>query len=147
MERLHAARDGCDRRSDDASRPSGDGDTHGLSGVYENGPLTVQGYYQSREFDNGLKDTDSVDEYDAGAQYRLGAFRVAASYAMADTGLLGGGSVEHGASDSARESASAKSWSITPSNRSIWQAFRIECSRFVRYGRRSGNGRRGAFRE
>ena len=36
-----------------------DGDTNGLSGIYVSGPLTVQGYSQSREFDNGL-DTDAV---------------------------------------------------------------------------------------
>lgn len=83
--------------AEDVSRPSGDGDMYGLSGVYENGPLTVQGYYQSREFDNGLSDTNRVDEYGVGAQYRFGAFRVAASYGMADTKLPAGSSVEHDA--------------------------------------------------
>ena len=38
------------------------------------------------------------DEYGAGAQYRFGAFRVVASYGMADTGPPGGGSVERDAS-------------------------------------------------
>lgn len=83
--------------ADDVGRPSGDGDMYGLSGVYANGPLTVQGYFQSREFDNGLNDTDRVDEYGAGVQYRFGALRVAASYGMADTDLPAGGSVEHDA--------------------------------------------------
>ncbi len=83
--------------ADDVSRPSGDGDMYGLSGVYENGPLTTQAYYQSRKFDNGLNDTDRVDEYGAGAQYRFGAYRVAVGYGMADTGLPGGGSVKHDA--------------------------------------------------
>lgn len=83
--------------ADDVSRPSGDGDMYGLSGVYENGPVTVQGYYQSRKFDNGLNDTDRVDEYGTGAEYRFGAFRVALSYGMADTELPAGGSIEHDA--------------------------------------------------
>lgn len=83
--------------ADDVSRPSGDGDMYGLSGIYVSGPLTVQGYFQSREFDNGLDDTDRVDEYGAGVQYRFGAFRAAASYGMADTELPVGGSVEHDA--------------------------------------------------
>ncbi|HLS57576.1 MAG TPA: porin [Zeimonas sp.] len=83
--------------ADDVSRPSGDGDMYGLSGVYENGRLTAQAYYQSRKFDNGLNDTDRVDEYGAGAQYRFGAYRVALGYGMADTGLPGGGSVKHDA--------------------------------------------------
>lgn len=72
-------------------------DVYGLTGVYVRGPLTVQGYFQSREFDNGLNDTDHVDEYGAGAEYRFGAFRVALSYGMADTELPAGGSVEHDA--------------------------------------------------
>ncbi len=83
--------------ADDLSRPSGDGDMYGLSGVYVSGPLTAQAYYQSREFDNGLNDTDRIDEHGVGAQYRFGACRVAASYGVADTELPGGGSVEHDA--------------------------------------------------
>lgn len=83
--------------ADDVSRPSGDGDMYGLSGVYASGPLTAQAYYQSREFDNGLNDTDRVDEYGVGAQYRFGAYRIAVSYGMADTELPVGGSVEHDA--------------------------------------------------
>jgi predicted porin len=81
--------------ADDVTRPSGDGDLYGLSGVYSNGALTVQAYYQALEFENDAFGTDSTDQYGVGAQYRFGGFRVALNYGMADTELPGGGSVEH----------------------------------------------------
>jgi len=83
--------------ADDVSRPRGDGDMYGLSALYESGPLTVQGYYQSRKFDNGLNDTDRVDEYGTGAEYRFGVFRMALSYGMANTEIPASGSIEHDA--------------------------------------------------
>lgn len=55
------------------------GDMYGLSGVYAAGPLTVQGYFQST--DNGV---GNDDQWGLGAQYRMGMFRVAANYGMAD---------------------------------------------------------------
>lgn len=85
--------------ADDVTRPSGDGDIYGLSGVYANGPLTVQGYYQQGELafagTGAPFDTFDVDQYGVGAQYRFAAFRVALNYGMADTEQLGGGSEEH----------------------------------------------------
>jgi len=72
-----------------------DGDMYGLSGVYASGPLTVQAYYQTTEFDNGAGGTSNADEYGIGAQYKFGAFRAALNYGMVDTEVPGGGSVEH----------------------------------------------------
>ena len=46
--------------ADDVTAPSNSGDFYGISGVWQGGPLTVQGFYQQFEYDNGLDDTDSV---------------------------------------------------------------------------------------
>jgi predicted porin len=85
--------------ADDVTAPSNSGDMYGLSAVYAAGPLTVSGYYQRFEYDNGLAgaaaDTETGDQYGIGAQYRFGAFRVAFNYGMADVDLVGGGSGEH----------------------------------------------------
>lgn len=84
----------------DVTAPKGTGDTYGLSGVYGNGALTVQAYYQVSERANAspastATDTLSTDEYGIGAQYRFGSFRVALNYGIADEDQVGGGSIEH----------------------------------------------------
>lgn len=81
---------------DTPGNPKGDGDVWGLSGVYVSGPLTVQGYFQTLEFDDGSGlDTVNTDQYGIGGQYRFGAFRVALNYGVADEELAAGGSIEH----------------------------------------------------
>ncbi len=84
--------------ADDVSRPSGDGDMYGVSGVYASGPLTVQAYFQSSESANAAgNNTVDRDEYGIGGQYRFGAFRVALNYGKVDRELPAGGDVEHDA--------------------------------------------------
>ncbi len=84
----------------DVSAPKGTGDMYGLSGVYGNGPLTAQAYYQVSKRANAMPaasatGTLSTDEYGIGAQYRFGAFRFALNLGMAEEGQNGGGSIEH----------------------------------------------------
>lgn len=57
--------------------PKGDADIYGLSGVYPGGPLTVQAYFQTGEFDNGARGAANTNKRDLDAQYRFGAFHVA----------------------------------------------------------------------
>lgn len=72
---------------------SGVGDTWGGAVVYRGGGLTLQGYYQTREFDNLQGGTGDKMQYGVGAQFVFGQFRVAGNwgYVEADTnrGLTG----------------------------------------------------------
>lgn len=63
--------------------PSRGGDIMGLSGVYSAGPITAQAYYQQLK---GISGTSTVNnnQYGFGGGYNFGAFRVVASYAVAD---------------------------------------------------------------
>ena len=63
--------------------PSRGGDIMGVSAVYAGGPLTVQGYYQQLKGINGTSTTNN-NQFGIGAGYNFGAFRLTASYAVAD---------------------------------------------------------------
>lgn len=65
---------------------SGAGDVYGLSGVYNNGPLVVQAYYQeSKSTVPELPvENKAVREFGAGAGYTFGDFKVTLSYGVSD---------------------------------------------------------------
>ena len=63
--------------------PSRGGDIMGVSAVYAGGPLTLQGYYQQLKGIDGTGTTNN-NQFGVGAGYNFGAFRLTASYAVAD---------------------------------------------------------------
>lgn len=63
--------------------PARGGDIMGLSGVYSAGPITAQAYYQQLKGINGTSTTNN-NQYGLGGGYNFGAFRLVASYAVAD---------------------------------------------------------------
>ena len=65
--------------------PTRGGDLMGVSGVYSGGPLTLQAYYQQlKRLDVPGTGTTNNNQYGIGAGYNFGAFRLTASYAVAD---------------------------------------------------------------
>ena len=62
------------------SNPEGNGDMWGGAVVYRGGPLTLQGYYQTREFNNLAGSTGDKAQYGVGAQFVFGQFRIAGNY-------------------------------------------------------------------
>lgn len=62
------------------TQKKGTGDALGVSAVYANGPLTLQGYYQ--QFEGGLD--DDLKQYGIGGQYAMGIFRLAVNYGRAE---------------------------------------------------------------
>ncbi len=63
--------------------PTRGGDIMGVSGVYAAGPITLQGFYQQLKGVNGTSTTNN-NQYGLGGGYNFGAFRLTASYAVAD---------------------------------------------------------------
>jgi predicted porin len=63
--------------------PTRGGDIMGVSAVYAGGPLTLQGYYQQLKGIDGTGTTNN-NQFGVGAGYNFGAFRLTASYAVAD---------------------------------------------------------------